>query len=332
MQYTIFMKAIYLQKIILLFSILASVLFISTVAFAQTSFAQSTTCGTDAFATITSSGLECQCVFGENTDKSCKAKPNTTIADLTCADGQYLQSITAGVPTCLSVPFSQSLADVACANAGEYITGFDADGAAVCSVSNPLPACEEGKGIAYDAEGQVVCTGLALNTELDTDFSVEIFTLAEQTEQTEQTEQQTKLLATDAQAGGNFGFSVALDGNTAIIGASHYRSSEIEAAYIFTRSGSTWTQQAKLLASDRQLGDHFGLSVALDGNTAIVGAPYEDTGKNNAGAAYLFTRTGSTWTQQAKLLANDAQAADYFGRSVALDGDTAIVGASSTNR
>jgi hypothetical protein len=150
------------------------------------------------------------------------------------------------------------------------------------------------------------------------------------------TEQQ-KLLASDAASNDSFGYSVALssDGNTAIVGAvgeSTSPNTSNGAAYVFTRSGSTWTQQQKLLASDAASNDSFGYSVALssDGNTAIVGAYSEDTSSStNNGAAYVFTRSGSTWTQQQKLLASDAASNDAFGTAVALssDGNTTIVGA-----
>ena len=84
---------------------------------------------------------------------------------------------------------------------------------------------------------------------------------------------------------------------------------------------------AKLLASDAQANDYFGGSVAVSGDTAVIGAYREDTGGSYAGAAYVFTRSGGAWTQQAKLLASDAQANDYFGYSVAVSGDTAVIGA-----
>lgn len=145
--------------------------------------------------------------------------------------------------------------------------------------------------------------------------------------------QQQKLLASDAASNDEFGGSVALssDGNTAIVGAPT-KNSSLGAAYVFTRSGSTWTQQQKLSASDAATGDRFGDSVALssDGNTAIVGASAESTSPNLLnGAAYVFTRSGSTWTEQQKLLASDAASSDQFGCAVALssDGNTALIGA-----
>jgi hypothetical protein len=83
------------------------------------------------------------------------------------------------------------------------------------------------------------------------------------------------------------------------------------AAYIFTRSGTTWTQQQKIQASDKQGNDEFGKSVAIsgDGNTAIVGALEDTGGDGDAGAAYIFTRSGTTWTQQQKIQASDKQIA-----------------------
>jgi hypothetical protein len=149
--------------------------------------------------------------------------------------------------------------------------------------------------------------------------------------------QQAKLVASDAQAGDEFGRSAALsgDGNTALIGA-HFEDpsglADAGAAYVFTRSGSTWTQQAKLVASDAQAGDRFGWSVALsgDGNTALIGAFTEDPGGiSDAGSVYVFTRSGSIWSERAKLTASDAAAGDQFGWSVALsgDGNTALIGA-----
>ncbi|MBY0111219.1 MAG: hypothetical protein K2Y21_00250 [Phycisphaerales bacterium] len=139
--------------------------------------------------------------------------------------------------------------------------------------------------------------------------------------------QQAKITASDGAAADFFGWSVALDGNTAVVGASNDNlgaNADQGSAYVFVRSGTTWTQQAKLTASDGAASDFFGSSVALSGNTAIAGAQ----GTNSSqGAAYIFVRSGTTWTQQAKLTASDGAASDTFGRSVALSGDTAVIGA-----
>ena len=94
-------------------------------------------------------------------------------------------------------------------------------------------------------------------------------------------------------------------------------------AYVFVRSGTTWTEQQKLLASDGAAGDHFGSSVSVSGDTVVVGAPGDDTpGGVDAGSAYVFVRSGTTWTEQQKLLAPDGAADDDFGISVSVSGDT----------
>jgi hypothetical protein len=135
--------------------------------------------------------------------------------------------------------------------------------------------------------------------------------------------QQQKLIASDGAPGDSFGGSVALSGDTAIVGT-RSNASATGAAYVFTRSGSSWTQQQELTASDTAVGDFYGVSVALSGDTAIVGA----LGKvAYTGAAYVFLRSGSSWIQQQKLTASDGAPDDSFGGSVALSGDTAIVGA-----
>ena len=133
--------------------------------------------------------------------------------------------------------------------------------------------------------------------------------------------QQAKLIADDGATADWFGSSVALDGDTALIGAPGHN-----AAYVFTRSGGVWTQEAEL-SSDGATGEFFGSSVAVSGNTALVGAPQRDIARQaGAGAAYVFTRRG-VWTQQAELTAGDSAALDRFGWSVAVSGETALIGA-----
>lgn len=141
---------------------------------------------------------------------------------------------------------------------------------------------------------------------------------------------QVKLTATDAAAGDRFGSSVALAGDTLVIGATHDDGSgsvfNSGSVYVFTRTGNVWAQQAKLGAADAAADDHFGGSVALSGETALIGADGKSSG---TGAAYVFVRAGSTWSQQAKLTALAARPHDHFGGAVALDGDLAVIGAES---
>ena len=164
--------------------------------------------------------------------------------------------------------------------------------------------------------------------------------------------QQAYLKASNTGTGDRFGHSVSLSGDTLAVGA-YYESSSATgvngsqndnsasvsgAVYVFTRSGTTWSQQAYLKASNTGRDDLFGYSVSLSGDTLAVGARREDssaTGVNggqsdnsarNGGAVYVFTRSGTTWSQQAYLKASNTDADDSFGRSVSLSGDTLAVG------
>jgi hypothetical protein len=148
-------------------------------------------------------------------------------------------------------------------------------------------------------------------------------------------QQVAKLTAADAAAGAEFGISVAISGDTAVVGASYDGDARLlsGSAYVFVRTagGSAWTQQQKLTAADAAAYDHFGISVAISGDTTVVGAYYDDDAGSNSGSAYVFVRTagGSAWTQQHKLTTVDAAAGDSFGGSVAISGDTAVVGAAA---
>ena len=165
--------------------------------------------------------------------------------------------------------------------------------------------------------------------------------------------QQAYLKASNTEAGDRFGVAVSVSGNTVVIGANYEDSgatgvngnqndnsvSLAGAAYIFVRIGTNWTQQAYLKASNTGLyGDQFGGAVAISGDTVVVGAIFEDgsaTGVNGpsddsagqAGAAYIFVRNGSNWSQQAYLKASNTGVGDFFGNAVAVSGDTVAVGA-----
>ena len=134
-------------------------------------------------------------------------------------------------------------------------------------------------------------------------------------------------MASDAAANDGFGLSVAIDGATVVIGANG-DDSYTGSAYVFrtTDDGATYGQVAKLTASDGAAEDRFGHSVAIDGNTIVVGA--YDAG-TSSGAAYVFRTSddGATYDQVTKLTAADAAAGDKFGISVAIAGDTVVVGA-----
>ncbi len=137
-----------------------------------------------------------------------------------------------------------------------------------------------------------------------------------------------RLVASDGALADQFGYSVALEGDTAVVGAptSDPVVAGAGSAYVFVRSGTVWGLQQKLVAADPAQGDQLATSVALSGDSVILGAPSATIAPFfDAGAAYIFTRSGSTWTQQQKITSSDITYSDDFGRSVAIDGDTAFV-------
>ena len=137
------------------------------------------------------------------------------------------------------------------------------------------------------------------------------------------------LLPAEVTNGDEFGISVAIYGDYAIVGArwDDDNGDNSGSAYIFKRSGTTWTQEVKLLASDGVAGDLFGHSVSIFGDYIVVGANGDDDNGDASGSAYVFKRNDTTWTEEAKLLASDGLIFDDFGYSVSLYGDYAIVGA-----
>ena len=140
-----------------------------------------------------------------------------------------------------------------------------------------------------------------------------------------------KLTANDGGLFDNFGAAVALDGETLVVaanGATVGGNPAQGAVYVFTESNGTWTQTQKLTANDGADYDNFGLSVALQGSTILVGSPHAAVGNNQVqGAVYVFTQSNGTWTQTQKLAASDGAANDSFGQSVAMTDGTALVGA-----
>jgi hypothetical protein len=165
--------------------------------------------------------------------------------------------------------------------------------------------------------------------------------------------QQAYLKPSNTDVGDTFGWSVAISGDTVVVGAfgEDSKASGVDgqgmddssggsgAAYVFVRTSGVWAQQAYLKASNTGAGDAFGHSVAIDGDVVVVGARHEDGGAaavagdpeandaSSAGAAYVFERSGIRWAQQAVLKAPNAGAGDEFGFSVAVAGDTIVVGA-----
>ncbi len=214
------------------------------------------------------------------------------------------------------------------------------DSAATVSVNGiPTPSGTASAAISLNEGGNIITVTVTNGTATK---SYIIFALR----QTVGTfAQQAYAKASNPEADDKFGSSVALSGDTLAVGAYQEDSSALGgesdnsadqsgAVYVFTRSGTTWTQQAFLKASNAEADDFFGTSVALSGDTLVVGAIGEasngdelDNSADGAGAVYVFTRSGTAWTQQAYLKASSVVADDWFGYDVALSGDTLAVGA-----
>ncbi len=215
-------------------------------------------------------------------------------------------------------------------------------------LKSPNPELDDRFGFSVAVSADTIVVGVPLEDGGATGGSVFVFARSGAT-----WSQQGLLKATQGALGDNFGWSVAVSGSTVVVGARGEDSaatgvngdetddsaSGAGAAFVFVRSGTTWSQQAYLKASNTQAADAFGASVAVSGETIVVGADFEDgsaTGVNglqsddsagNSGAAYVFVRNGTTWSQQAYLKASNTDANDRFGATVAVSGDTVAVGA-----
>ena len=208
---------------------------------------------------------------------------------------------------------------------GELRPALAGAGAAVLLQSGARTVLRYGDSRSWDARGVAVATRLELREQqvrlVVEDRDAEYPLVVDPS-----WVQDAELNALDGASGDEFGISVSVSGDTAVVGA---RSKTIGvnmlqgAAYVFVRSGSTWTQQQELTSPDGAAYDQFGFAVSVDGDTVVVGAQ-EPIG---AGAAYMFVRSGTIWTLQQKLTAYDAALGDQFGWAVSLSGETAVVGA-----
>jgi hypothetical protein len=137
-----------------------------------------------------------------------------------------------------------------------------------------------------------------------------------------------KLIASDGAAGDWFGYSVSVSGDTAVIGSNKDddKGTNSGSVYVFQYNGTGWGQVAKLRASDGAANDSFGRSVSVSGDTAVIGSYLDDDKGTDSGSAYVFQYNGTGWNEVAKLTASDGAATDYFGFSVSVSGDTAVIG------
>ena len=140
-----------------------------------------------------------------------------------------------------------------------------------------------------------------------------------------------KLVASDGRRGDLFGIAVSISGDTLAVGASFDDTSggrDAGSAYVFARSGNFWSEQQKLVAADGSAGDRMGVFLSALADAVVVGAYLDDApAGSQAGSAYVFVRSGTTWAQLQKLLAPDGASGDWFGTSVSISGDTVVVGA-----
>ncbi len=182
-------------------------------------------------------------------------------------------------------------------------------------------------GHSVSIDGNRVAVGSPLNDEGGNDAgAVYLYALSDATKP--YAIEIAKLLPAASASGDQFGTSVAISGDTVLAGAPRKDAGEVlsGAAYVFFNDGSGWNEQAELTASHVRMGDQFGFSAALDGNVALLGAPYDDAAGTDSGAAYVFRRVYGEWSQPFKLMEQLPEAGSLFGKSVAIVGDTAVVG------
>lgn len=145
--------------------------------------------------------------------------------------------------------------------------------------------------------------------------------------------QQQALVASDATDGDSFGRALALSGDTLVVGANNalHHGLPTGAVYVFERGATGWTERQKLLATDADAGDFFGISVAFDGATLLAGAIGEAAGGMSAGATYRFARGPAGFVQVAKLVASDASPNSFLGRGIDVEDSVAVVGATGAD-
>jgi hypothetical protein len=145
--------------------------------------------------------------------------------------------------------------------------------------------------------------------------------------------QEQKLLPSDGAAFDYFGYSLSIDGNVALVGADSNDDNGVDSgsAYVFRWNGSNWVQEQKLLPSDGAAFDYFGYSLSIDGNVVLVGAVEDGDNGDESGSAYVFRWNGSNWVQEQKLLPSDGAAYDWFGESVSISGNVALIGANGND-
>ena len=254
---------------------------------------------------------------------------STTTATATPSDSDDTDtataSITVGPPTGLTATSEPGQATLNWDDpSNSAITGREYLYARIDNPMAPDWAAYQGFGGSVAVEGDTMVVSAVEYDDYDPGSgSVYVFT-----RQSGAWSQVAKLTASDGAARDLFGFSTAVDGDTVVVSApgDDDKGPISGSAYVFVRQSGTWSQVAKLTASDAMAGEGFGEAVAVDGDTVVVGAP----GDYDKGSAYVFVKPEAGWTtatETAKLTASDGAAVEVFGFSAAVDGDTVVVGA-----
>ena len=179
-------------------------------------------------------------------------------------------------------------------------------------------------GSSVSISGNVVLVGAPENDDAGTDSGSAYVFHKEGT-----WVEKAKPVASDAATQDIFGYSVSISGNVALVGAPENDDpgSLSGSAYVYRNNGTSWLEEQKLVASDAAAYDFFGWSVSISGDVALVGAPENDDAGTDSGSAYVYRYDGTAWVEETKLTAIDAAAYDFFGWSVSISGDVALVGA-----
>ncbi|MEE9130933.1 MAG: hypothetical protein V3T84_13015, partial [Phycisphaerales bacterium] len=188
-------------------------------------------------------------------------------------------------------------------------------------------------GFAVGISGDVVLVGADWDNDLGTQ-SGSVYVFGFEADSPEVWVFSEKLLASDGGGDDLFGHAIAIDGDLAVIGAPGHVDADAPGtgtAFVFRldRTTQRWVEEQELFASDGAWQDGFGASVSLGGDVAVIGALLDDDNGANSGSAYVFRFDPETqqWVEEQKLLSSDGAGGDFFGQSVAIQGDTAIIGA-----
>jgi hypothetical protein len=179
-------------------------------------------------------------------------------------------------------------------------------------------------GYSVASSGDVVVVGAVMNDELGYNVGAAYVYRYDGTSWVEE----AKLMASDGDVGDYFGYSVSISNDVALIGApfDEHDAGDAGSAYLFRYNGTSWVEEAKLTASDASTMDGFGISVSISGNSAVIGADYDNEMGDRSGSAYVFRYNGISWGEEAKLYASDGAANDNFGRSVSISGKVVLIG------